>query len=249
MLKIDAFGITHEGCSRAANEDALAWEVDGDTGQAMAVIADGMGGYAGGEIASRMAIETVTEALMPVMDQPHVSPETARAALENAVYEANSRIQDARGSHPNWSRMGTTLVAVHISGGVACLAHIGDSRCYLFSQGHLEAKTRDDSVVQAMLDVGEITEADVPRVPFRNVLTKALGVEPEVSATYSELPVAAGDTLILCSDGVIAALPPARWPELMAAEATPESQARALIDACLKNQAEDNVSLVLIRIR
>jgi serine/threonine protein phosphatase PrpC len=246
MLNIAVTGVTHRGSKRAANEDAAAWDRDLSTGRALGVIADGMGGYEGGEIASAMAIETFTEALASTLRQSR--PADIGAVLQDAVAQANRRIQAARNTDPALARMGTTLVAALVDSGVAHIAHLGDSRCYLLSEGRLELQTRDDTVVQGMLDRGEITEADVPRVPFRHILTKALGVDTDLEASIRTVPVSPGDILILCSDGVTGALPPAQWPALMARHDTLESQAWALINACLENQAEDNISLVLIQL-
>lgn len=248
MLKPIAAGISHRGGRREDNEDAVAWEVEFASGRALGMVADGMGGYEGGEVASRLAVETAQAGLLPLLGQAALDDTEIEKALADVVTSANRRIQAVRGANPEWSKMGTTLVMALVSQGFAHLAHLGDSRCYLLSGRRLELKTRDDTIVQAMLDVGEITEAEVSRVPFRNVLTKALGVESRVAATTSSFPVGVGDILILCSDGVTGALPSDQWQAVMAGGGSLEAQAQLLIDACLANDAEDNISVVLIRL-
>lgn len=246
MLKTTVTGLTHTGTKRAENEDAVVWLTHPDTDRVLAIVADGMGGCAGGAIASRLAIETCREQLAAVLAKRQASPEHIEFELLRAITAANRQIRTARGQNAEFAKMGTTLVLALVDAGTAYLAHIGDSRCYLLTADQLELKTRDDSVVQAMLDAGEIAESDVARVPFRNVLTKALGVEPEVSATLSTVPVGSGDTLILCSDGVTNALPSALWVQLMERPGGIAARAQALINACLENEAADNVSVIMI---
>ena len=246
MLTLSVTGITHCGTKRSVNEDRVYWDQDLPDGRLLGAVADGMGGYEGGEIASALAIKTFATNLEHSLERTSaVSPDVA---LQNAVMQANRQVQVARTTEPGLAKMGTTLVAALVDVNGALVIHVGDSRCYHFTGGQFELKTRDDTVVQNMLDQGEITEADIPRVPFRNVLTRALGIEGEIQPSLCRVPLAPGDTLILCSDGVPEALPTSCWASLIADQVTLEEQAQAMINACLENQASDNISLVLIHL-
>ena len=141
--------------------------------------------------------------------------------------------------------MGTTIVLAWVSGQRALVAHIGDSRCYRVQNNTLYCLTRDDTVVQNMLEDGSIREHDVPNVPFRNVLTRALGASDAI-ATFREILLEPGDQLLLCSDGLTEALDEAAWPPLLSRADSVQGAAQALVAASLENKAKDNVSVVLL---
>lgn len=237
-------GLTDVGAVRAANQDAIDWHVSDDNRQVLLVVADGMGGYQGGEIASRIAVDTVMGSLAG-----HLVPGTGRDepqdAMQAAINLANERIQERRATDTELSKMGTTLVIAWIIDGEAYIAHLGDSRCYLVHERELQCLTRDDTVVQNMLEDGSIQPDDVPHVPFRNVLTRALGASSAL-ASFTRLALEQGDSLLLCSDGLTGALPEANWLPVITGHGSPEDKVRALIDTSLANEAADNVSVVLL---
>lgn len=246
MLKVLAAGATDIGSRRRYNEDAIDWWVADDKSSALAVLADGMGGYEGGEVASRLAVEACLAVLGQLKGVNDHSPAVIEAALTDAIAHANRRIRDARRLDAERSRMGTTLVVVWIQGELAYIAHVGDSRCYRLSGERVEQLTRDDTVVQKMLDDGSIRSEDVSQVPFRNILTKAVGAEPTVTPTLLRLPVAAGERLLLCSDGLPGALSPTEWHGVTGGKASLATQVRNLIAASLAQEANDNVSVILL---
>lgn len=139
------------------------------------------------------------------------------------------------------------MVLAWIHRGRAHIAHLGDSRCYRVTETGLDLRTRDDTVVQNMVDDGSITAEEAPRVPFRNVLTRALGSSTEVSASFDHFDLAPGERLLLCSDGLPEAVPESDWLDHLNAEQGLDSQAQRLVNASLDNQAPDNVSVVLIQ--
>lgn len=239
-------GLTDVGAVRAANQDAIDWLISDDNRQALLVVADGMGGYQGGEIASQIAVDTVMESLraclVPAAPFQSAEPEEA---MRVAINLANERIQERRATEPELARMGTTLVIAWVIDGEAHIAHLGDSRCYLVHENELRCLTRDDTVVQNMLEDGSIQPDDVPHVPFRNVLTRALGAS-SAHASYQRARLVPGDYLLLCSDGLTEALPEADWIPLMSGPKSAEEKARALVNASLDNEAPDNVSVVLL---
>lgn len=237
-------GQTDTGSLRKVNQDAIDWCVDKATGQALLVVADGMGGYQGGEVASRIAVDTVMEILGPALKE-QLSPNAREALVQSALTRASERIDACKAQAVDLTKMGTTIVLAWVSGNQALIAHIGDSRCYLFQKGTLKCLTRDDTVVQNMLEDGSINESDIPNVPFRNVLTRALGASDAV-ATFAEVILEPGDQLLLCSDGLTDALDESVWPDLLSAADSVQCAAHSLVEASLKNRAKDNVSVVLL---
>ncbi|MFN2361405.1 MAG: PP2C family serine/threonine-protein phosphatase [Marinobacter sp.] len=239
-------GLTDTGAVRAANQDAIDWRVSDDHCQVLLVIADGMGGYQGGEIASRIAVESVMETLGAYLKPENRGrSDDPEEALQAAINLANERIQERRATDPDLAKMGTTLVIAWVIDGNAHIAHLGDSRCYLAHDGELHCQTRDDTVVQNMLEDGSIQLDDVPHVPFRNVLTRALGASSAL-ASFRRISLEPGDCLLLCSDGLTGALPEEDWLSLISGRESPEDKVRALVNASLDNQAADNVSVVLM---
>lgn len=243
-MELQVTGQTDTGTVRSANQDAIDWCVDLSSGQALLVVADGMGGYQGGEVASRIAVDTVMEVLGPALRERPGS-ESREALVQSALDLASERIEVRKAQVPEFAKMGTTIVLVWVSGQRALVAHIGDSRCYLVHNSTLHCLTRDDTVVQNMLEDGSIREHDVPNVPFRNVLTRALGASDAI-ATFSEVLLEPGDQLLLCSDGLTGALEEPTWLTLVSQAESVQGAVHSLIAASLEKKAEDNVSVVLL---
>ncbi|NMT64293.1 serine/threonine-protein phosphatase [Marinobacter orientalis] len=239
-------GLTDVGAVRAANQDAIDWRISDDNRQALLVVADGMGGYQGGEIASRIAVDTIMEALGGhLMPANRCHSDALPDAMQAAITLASERIQTRRDSDAALAKMGTTVVLAWVIDGDAHIAHLGDSRCYLVRNAELQCLTRDDTVVQNMLEDGSIQPDDVPHVPFRNVLTRALGASSPL-ASFRQVALEPGDGLLLCSDGLTGALPEADWLPLISGQESPEAKVRALVNASLDNKAADNVSVVFL---
>lgn len=247
-MSLLAAGRTDVGSRRKNNQDAIAWSVDPSGQSGFVVVADGMGGYEGGEIASRIAIEVVREQLEPLLGNPQSDDAAMEVLLQRVISAANERIVEARESQPELSKMGTTLVLAWVDRGRAHVAHLGDSRCYRVTSAGLEQRTRDDTVVQNMVDDGSITAEEAPRVPFRNVLTRALGSSEDAGASFDHFDMATGERLLLCSDGLPEALPESEWLAHLNGDVSLDTQAQRLVDATLDNQAPDNVSVVLVQI-
>ncbi|MEX0603817.1 MAG: protein phosphatase 2C domain-containing protein [Marinobacter sp.] len=246
-MTITATGLSDLGTKRDSNQDSLTWRVSADGQRALGVVADGMGGYEGGEIASRITVEALVETLQELLENSALEADSLRAHIQQGIDLASRRIDDARKGQEKLSKMGTTVVLAWLQEDTAWIAHLGDSRAYLFRHGELSQQTRDDTVAQNMVDDGSIKPEEVPRVPFRNVLTRALGSSTDSAATITSVKLVPGDHLILCSDGLTDALSDNQWPAIIGQEKDLESQARALIDASLRNQAADNVSLILLQ--
>lgn len=246
MMIPSVAGLTDVGTVRASNQDAIDWKVSDDNRQALLVVADGMGGYQGGEIASRIAVDAVIETLGAQLVPGHrTDPDAPADAMQVAINLANDRIQERRAADPDLAKMGTTLVIAWVIDGEAHIAHLGDSRCYLVHKRELRCLTRDDTVVQNMLEDGSIQPDDVPHVPFRNVLTRALGASSSL-ASFRRVALEPGDCLLLCSDGLTGALPEADWLPMISGQGSADDKVRSLVNASLDNQAADNVSVVLM---
>lgn len=245
MLTLDIAGRSHRGSVREENEDAIDWWRSADGSRAVALLADGMGGYAGGAQASRMAVSLCMGFLRPLLEQPSVDSTLLGSALVEAFMAANDQIRDARERLPHRSQMGTTLVCALVFDDQALIGHVGDSRCYHWTAGAFWQSTRDDTVVQNMIDDGSIAPEQASRVPFRHVLTKALGAEAQVLPTMAQLNLRPGDALLLCSDGLVGALDPERWSGLDRAD--PQQVATRMVDAGLENGADDNLSVIWLQ--
>lgn len=193
------------GRKRPHNEDCFV----ADSSLGLYVVCDGMGGGNAGEVASRMAIETIVShvasaADLPTTetagDDPNLTPSTNQ--LASAIRAANTAVFRASWEQPKYAGMGTTVAAARLSGQVLSIAHIGDSRVYLIRGGTMQALTADHSWVAEQVAQGYMTEEEAERSPRRNIVTRALGVENSVDIDLAEMPVFNGDLLLLCSDGL-----------------------------------------------
>lgn len=242
MLHIN--GITDRGLLREANEDRFAGEVFAkDMGYA--VICDGMGGMNGGSLASSIACEEirrmVESSLRPQMEQRSVD-----LLIDSAIENANWMVlEKARQAGPEYLGMGTTLCMALFHGTEVTIANIGDSRCYLLREGELRQLTTDHTVVQQMVQEGSLTPAEAAVHPERHLITRAVGVEENVTPDYISLLLAPGDTLLLCTDGLYNMLPP---EELQAALArsVENDDLGELIDEANAAGGLDNITAVVI---
>jgi len=236
-MPLAAYGVTHQG-RRSTNEDS--WLVDLDLG--LLVVADGMGGHNAGEVASALAVKVIREVFESDGNPP------TQGLLTRAVQLANERILAAAAEQPAHSGMGTTVVAVTIVDQRAFYTSVGDSRVYLWRSGHLTQLTRDDSWLAETLDSeGEHTQ-DIGSHPMRHVLTKVVGLRPELEATVFECPLGAGDALLLCSDGVHGAVPHELLATMMSSQRAVEDVAQSVVRSAIARGATDNVTAVVARV-
>lgn len=208
-----AWHVTHGAASdvglvRRLNEDRY----HADPAAGIFVVCDGMGGHRAGEIASSRTVETIahhlaeaeTDRSLPLIgiSRPEFSSATNR--LASAVRLANHRVHQEAARRTEYAGMGTTVVAVRLTGAVLSIAHVGDSRLYLIRDGAVQLLTVDHSLVQEQMQSGLLAAADMARAPHRHVLTRAVGVHPLVDVELGEMPVLPDDILLLCSDGLTA---------------------------------------------
>jgi serine/threonine protein phosphatase PrpC len=199
-------GLTDIGRGRDENQDAVDWYAAPQQQFGYLLVADGMGGYAGGATASRLAAETIGDRLKLLPYDPAFSAGTneqlLRQTLESALGEAHQRILDEKTRYPQLAQMGTTVVVAALWQHIAVVAHIGDSRAYLWREQQLTQITRDHSLLQELIDSNALTPDEAARSGQRNVLTRALGVGGELAADFCCVPLAGDALLLLCSDGL-----------------------------------------------
>lgn len=237
--------LTDTGRVREGNEDSVLV----DEAARLVVLADGMGGYQAGEVASSMATALIAAELgswLRGRGQSAPSADVERA-MRASVDHGNRAIYDAALGNASYRGMGTTLVVGVFLGGQLLLGHAGDSRAYRWRQGRLERLTRDHSLLQAQLDAGLITPQQAANSSLRSVITRALGVEPVVALDVQTVDVVPGDDYLLCSDGLTDMLEDPDIEALLAAPGTLAERARALVDEANARGGRDNVSVILIQ--
>jgi len=248
---VEVWTATHVGCRRPVNEDALCAEELAGGRAWLLTVADGMGGHAGGEIASRVAVGSLAGHVKAALrDGALPGTGAARSLLAEAVSGANRAVCGAAADGAGPVGMGTTLVAVLVTEGWATVAHVGDSRAYLFRSGNLRRLTEDHSLVAALVRTGDLAEDQVSHHPQRHVLTKALGGSRGARADMTQLELQPGDLIMLCSDGLTG---PVGEEELAAVLS--EAAARDAVDQAPERLVElansrggpDNVTIVLAR--
>jgi serine/threonine protein phosphatase PrpC len=245
---LDLAQLSNVGMVRELNEDSCGyWESENDDefqrkGR-LAVVADGMGGHEGGELASRIAVDTICEVYRATADLEPAE------ALAQGLREAHERIRSYAREHPEFHNMGTTCTAAVIHGSHLWVAHIGDSRLYLFRGGQLRQLTRDHSYVNQLLEHGIITNAEAEHHPQRNVLTSALGIGRDgVKMEVSGEPVAleAEDKLLLCTDGLWGLVSERELREIVDAN-SPQDACAALVKLANERGGTDNITVEVLR--
>ena len=244
-------GRSDVGRKRDFNEDAFA--VDLENG--LFAIADGMGGAAAGEVASSIAIATLTDYITrtagaAASDRPfgwddRLSGQANR--LKSGILLANEKIYRTIEEHEEMKGMGTTLVAALARDCGVGVAHVGDSRVYLCRDGQLRQITSDHSWVNEQVSLGLLSREEASRHPFRNVITRALGSREQVSADVTEVPLSPGDRLLLCSDGLTNMLDDRRILEVLDAHPTDHEKAAAeLVRQANEAGGEDNITVIVV---
>jgi serine/threonine protein phosphatase PrpC len=237
--------LTDVGKLRAHNEDAV--HVDSALG--LALLADGMGGYKGGEVASAMAVSLMHGSFGRWFAHAGMQApaRVVRRALQAATDEANGSILQAGTTNPELQGMGTTLVLAAFRPQRVLVGHIGDSRCYRLRNNKLELLTRDHSLRQQQLDAGAITPEEAANSPTRNLVTRAVGVEAQVLLEMHEHSARAGDLYMLCSDGLSEMISDEQLFTLLQHDAGLQKKAALLVAIANDNGGRDNISVVLAR--
>jgi len=245
MMSFEFSALTDVGCVRTNNEDAVLV----DPAHGLAVLADGMGGYNAGEVASAMAVERISADLAAWLDQaPEAGASQVLRAMEDCTDRANRAIFEAANTHAEYAGMGTTVVLALLRGEHLLVGHAGDSRAYRWREGVLTQLTRDHSLLQEQLDAGLITPEQAAVSGYRSWVTRALGVEDTVLLETAEHAVQAGDLFLLCSDGLTEMVDDADIADVLGARGPLAEQARHLIERAKAGGGRDNVSVILVQV-
>lgn len=244
------WGLTDIGKVRKSNQDAFAVRND----LQMWIVADGMGGHIGGDVASRIAVETITQyaaSHVPLPTKDHDPRHVYEPSLVQALEFANQAIREEARHHPALQGMGTTVVVIRIirepSGDYATVAHAGDSRLYLLRDGALTLWTRDHTLMEERLELKLITPEQVRTHPLRHVLTKGLGIDPQVMPTVTTYALQPQDLLLLCSDGLTKMLTDEEIQVLLLKAHTPSQHlCETLIKTANRLGGEDNTTVLVI---
>ncbi|MBQ4088791.1 MAG: Stp1/IreP family PP2C-type Ser/Thr phosphatase [Clostridia bacterium] len=227
---------TDIGPVRALNEDSYYIPADGEN---FCCVADGMGGHNAGEVASAIAVETMASRLRDKRLAPH-------ERLRRAVYAANAAIYDKAHESQSMSGMGTTVTALLIEDGEAHIAHVGDSRCYLLRNKTLMQLTSDHTYVEELLLQGVITMQEARNHPNRNVITRALGTEPNVQVDMLRISLQPGDMFLMCSDGLSGYVSDRDMLETLNSRVKRENKVSALVDQAIDGGGHDNITALLV---
>jgi protein phosphatase len=230
----DTIAKTDTGRQRRENEDCAFARAP------VFVVADGMGGAQAGEVAAQIAVEAFSQALP--------DSGTPEERLASRVQEANQRIWEQSRTRSEQAGMGTTLTAAYLEDSELAIAHVGDSRAYLFRDGSLRRLTQDHSLVDELVRRGKLTEEQAAEHPQRSIITRALGAEATVEVDTWTYPVRPGDVLLLCSDGLTSMVAEERVEEILRGTMDLRSAAQQLIDDANAAGGRDNITVVLSRI-
>ncbi len=242
---------TDTGRVRALNEDVYLLRAE----EGLFVVCDGMGGCPAGEVASQMAVDAILEQLNGAAQEAPAStlaesqgylPQTCR--LAEAVRRSNRVIYTQAQKDPRQAEMGTTMVGTWISDQIASVAHVGDSRAYLWHNDRLEPLTRDHSLVEAHVRAGLLDRESSRQSEQQNILVRVLGRAPEVEVELNEVPVQPGDYLLLCSDGLTRMVPEPTLAHAIFELRDPQRICNYLIDAANGNGGADNITVVVVEV-
>lgn len=250
-------GKTDIGLRRANNQDSFATG-ELPAGGAWAVVCDGMGGHAGGHIASKMAVDCISERIKNNFHEA-MSVQSVRNMLESAVVYANAEIFDNAAKYRELRGMGTTVVTVVCFGDVAVVASVGDSRCYHIRSGNIDQITKDHSLVQELVDLGDISPESAKEHPMKNIITRALGIEDDVQVDFFDISFddaeekSENNMLLLCTDGLTNHVSD---DEILACMSNDKSEntnrideyTEKLVDLANENGGSDNITAVILAV-
>ena len=244
---IEMAAVTHCGVLRARNEDCVA----AHPLARLAVLADGMGGHNAGEVASRMAVDLISEGIAVATRGPHrrLDANSAEALITEHIAHANTRIYESSRRRGEYAGMGTTVVVALWHDAFVSVGHVGDSRLYRLRAGALQQLTRDHSLAQQHIDQGTLAREDARTAPIRNILTRAVGSDSQVSADLSTYGTCADDVYLLCSDGLTEMLTDERIVQVLAGlDAGLDPVADELVQRANERGGVDNISVILVRV-
>lgn len=239
--------VSNVGRVRSVNEDSV-WVEQLPQGYTIGIVADGMGGHQAGDTASRLAVETMTGDLSVL--ESGMSSEGLKAALSDAILHANDVIYSEASKHEDLYNMGTTVVALLLSGETGFIGHIGDSRAYKISNGEVVQLTEDHKLVYELYKSGQISLEKMKVHPMRNAITRALGTDAEVSVDLYPITLSAGEVLLLCSDGLSDLVSSQHIGQISGNQEIPlDERADRLLQLALLAGGDDNITVALFELQ
>lgn len=239
-----SYGKSDRGCVRPTNQDAFA--IDMQPEAALLAVCDGMGGANAGNVASRFAIETFMGALREGL-QPDMDAAARQSLLRTAVERANDTVYHLSVAQPEFRGMGTTLVGCIAAKNGMTLVNVGDSRAYCVHISGAQRLTEDHSYVEEMMRRGKLTEEAARVHPNKNLITRAIGIDPAVECDLYEVTLAPDDALLLCSDGLSGMVRDEEIARIVCAADTLQTAGDALVEQAKENGGQDNITVVLYR--
>ena len=239
------WGLTDRGKVRSQNQDSFfAGVITNPKGEEalLCLICDGMGGAKAGDLASRLA----RDSFIAYVTEHFRLRKSAEPVLRAGTEEANRVVMEQAAEGPDYQGMGTTLVAMLVMGDKVLVANVGDSRCYLIREEEIRQVTKDHSLVEDMIDKGELSREQARRHPRKNLITRAIGTEDRAECDLFPLTLAEGDRLLLCSDGLSNMLDPREMLFEVLYGEDEDTAAQRMIDIALERNAPDNVTVVLL---
>ena len=236
-MRMQSWGLTDKGSKRLGNQDSLLL----DERLGIFIVADGVGGHFGGEVASAIAVETVRE----VVAHPKAMEFKPKEVLTQAYEEASHRIFDRALQEPKLNGMGTTMVASYIRDNKIYIANVGDSRCYLYRKPFIWQLTEDHSLVNEQVRLGMLTEEQAKKTVGKNVITRSVGFERDVFPDILEREISSGDIYLFCSDGLSGMVTDKEIGQILTQNAIDKS-AQTLVQKALDHGGDDNVTVLIL---
>jgi serine/threonine protein phosphatase PrpC len=240
VVRYTAAAVSDRGRKRPSNEDAFGYSIE----DGVYVVCDGMGGAAAGEVASNLA---VTEILRLLKGQALEKNGELPASAQDAVLAANEAIFSQAQKNRRLSGMGTTLVVLAARDQHVWVLNVGDSRCYRFRKGQLEQLTQDHSLVEEQVRMGRMTPSEAQHSQWKNVITRALGTQSQVTPDLFELEAEPGDIFMLCSDGLTRELSDASIQQLLNRDLSLQTLSSDIVEAAKRAGGHDNITCLLVR--
>lgn len=244
-LFITVAGQTDQGRVRTTNQDNYYLDPAGR----FFILADGMGGYTGGEIASTLTIQTITQSLARSLEEVYNSIRPPHAWLNQAILYANTQLVADSKAHPQRSDMGTTVVLVLPIKNTLWYAHVGDSRLYRWRESQLQQLTRDHTLVADLVSQGLLAAEEVRRHPYRNMLSRCLGRSDFKEATTNHATLYPGDRLVLCSDGLTEEVTDQEISEILSTFPDNQDACQSLIEQANSRGGHDNITVLVLSVK
>lgn len=242
-----AWAITDKGMARRENQDSFHLEISHAAGQAICVVCDGMGGARSGNVASRIAADAFMTDIQ-LQAKPGMSSKNTRTALATAVAAANGRVFEKAQSDPAYFGMGTTLVGAVVTPNAAVVANVGDSRAYLIDENGIEQITRDHSLIEDLLQRGELSREEAKNHPSKNLITRVVGTDCSVIPDLYSVELQEGDFILLCTDGLTNVVEDQEILFETLHGGDPAGCCERLRDMANERGGPDNITIILIHI-